>query len=98
MALAEALATRIREMGGRIELNAAVSTIGKADGQWAVTTVQGKVHASGRVIVTTALPLVADMIAAWAPKPYVAALNGIQYIGNVCLVLELDRPCPRPTG
>lgn len=91
VALAEALADKIREMGGRIELNTAVQTISKADNIWKIETGNG-VYTADRVIATTALPLIADMIASWAPAQYVADLRRIQYIGNVCLVLELDRP------
>jgi protoporphyrinogen oxidase len=44
------------------------------------------------VIATIALPLIADTIRDWAISEYVKSLERIQYIGNVCLVLELDRP------
>lgn len=90
IALAEALANQIRALGGRIELNAKVSSVEKHDGMWNTRTSNGVVT-SNRVIVTTALPLVANMIRHWAPPDYVRSLKRIQYIGNVCLVLELDR-------
>jgi protoporphyrinogen oxidase len=91
VALAESLAQRIRELGGRIELNAPVSAITKVNGRWLTATERGLVD-SDKVIATTALPLVADMIRSWAPAPYISQLERINYIGNVCLVLELDRP------
>ena len=90
VALAEKLAERIRELGGRIELNAPVSTIAHREGEWHVTTPRGVVR-SERVIATTALPLLADMVRDWASPDYIRSLEQIQYIGNVCLVLELDR-------
>lgn len=90
VALAEALADRIRSLGGRIELNAKVSEIRERNGRWVAETPAGNVSAD-RVIATTALPLIADMVMSWAPASYIAQLNGIQYIGNVCMVLELDR-------
>lgn len=90
VALADALARRVRELGGRIELNTPVSRIEPAGERWQTTTPVGIVW-SDRVIATPALPLVADMVKAWAPKDYLAQLHRIQYIGNVCLVLELDR-------
>ena len=89
--LAEALADRIRELGGRIEMNAPVSVITPVDGIWQTMTPIGMV-VSDRVIATTALPLIADMVRSWADQDYVKSLERIQYIGNVCLVLELDRP------
>lgn len=88
--LADELAQRIRDLGGRIETNAAVSKIELVDGLWQVTTSHGVVT-SERVIATTALPLIADMIRGWANTDYLKGLECIQYIGNVCLVLELNR-------
>jgi protoporphyrinogen oxidase len=89
--LARALAARIRESGGVIELNTRVSDVRPDGDAWRITTSAGTVTA-GRVIATTALPLVADMIRGWAGADYVAQLERVQYIGNVCLILELDRP------
>lgn len=88
--LADELAQRIRDLGGRIVTNAAVSKIEPIDGLWRVTTSHGIVT-SERVIATTALPLIAEMMRGWANAEYLAGLERIQYIGNVCLVLELDR-------
>jgi len=91
VALAEALANKILEWGGRIKTHAQVVKIEPVDGVWNTVTT-GETFSSDRVIVTTALPLVADMIRIWANRDYIASLERIQYIGNVCLVLELDRP------
>ncbi|MDD5265546.1 MAG: NAD(P)/FAD-dependent oxidoreductase [Methylococcales bacterium] len=89
--LADALAQRILDLGGRIETNAPVSAIEPVDGVWQTTSSNG-VITSDRVIATTALPLIADMVRGWASDDYLKSLERIQYIGNVCLVLELDRP------
>ena len=91
VSLADALAAKIRELGGVISLNSPVSSIRKVDNNWLVETPNGTVT-SQRVICTTALPLIADMIKSWASQSYLDELNRIQYIGNTCLVLELDRP------
>ena len=91
VSLADALAVKIRELGGVISLNSPVSSIRKVDKNWLVETPNGTVT-SQRVICTTALPLIADMIKSWASQSYLDELNRIQYIGNTCLVLELDRP------
>lgn len=90
IALAQSLAERIRAMGGRIELDTRVTAIEKGDGRWCIDTDRGPVEGD-RVLVTTALPLAADLIRHWAPPAYVASLERIQYIGNICLVLELER-------
>ena len=89
--LAEALADRIRQLGGCIELNAPVSRIDPVDGLWRITTPRGTQWCN-RVVATPALPLIAEMIRGWAPASYLQTLRAIQYLGNVCLVLELDRP------
>ena len=91
IALAEALAIKIQGMGGRIELNTPVVKIEPCNGIWNTTSSKGVVS-SDRIIVTTALPLVADMVNNWADSNYLKSLQRINYIGNICLVLELDRP------
>lgn len=89
--LAEALANRIRELGGRIHLNSAVSKIHPDGTGWSVETVNGAVYAD-RVIMTPPLPVIADMVRDWVEVDYVKRLERVRYIGNTCLVLELDRP------
>jgi protoporphyrinogen oxidase len=88
--LADALAQKIRALGGRIETNSRVTTLEPIDGGWQIRTTNGVIN-SDRVIATIALPLIADMVRSWASDEYVKSLERIQYIGNVCLVLELDR-------
>jgi protoporphyrinogen oxidase len=92
VALVKALAARIRELGGRIETGVPVQRIRPDDaGGWLVESVAGTVRCE-RVIATPALPLVADMVAGWAGDAYLSQLRRIEYLANVCLVLELDRP------
>ena len=91
IALANAMANKICELGGEIVTNASVSAIEPSGGGWKTTYSMGMVK-SDRVVVTTALPLIANMVRSWADPRYVISLERIQYIGNVCLVLELDRP------
>ena len=91
VALAEALAQRIRDLGGVISVNTPVSSVTKEGSEWIVKTTDGTIS-SNRVIFTAALPIISEMIRSWAPSEYLDSLNRIQYIGNVCLVLELDRP------
>lgn len=89
--LADALAQRIIDLGGRIETNAPVSKIESVGKVWQTIASDG-VITSDCVIATPALPLIANMVSSWAGPEYVKSLERIQYIGNVCLVLELDRP------
>jgi protoporphyrinogen oxidase len=91
IALAEALAEKIRQLGGEIRLNSPVRTIRPDGNQWQIETSEG-IAIVDQVIVTTALPLLAAMIKTWAEQDYIASLERIRYLANVCLVLELDRP------
>jgi protoporphyrinogen oxidase len=90
IALAEALAKKIRELGGCIELSMPVVRIDYDNKKWKILTSKGMIT-SDRAVVTTALPLVADMIKYWASQEYINLLKRIRYIGNICLILELDR-------
>ncbi len=88
VALAEALAERIENLGGQIKTNANISAIYPVNKQWKLISTQGE-QLADNVIVTTALPIAADMIQNWAPASYLARLRRIHYLANVCLVLEL---------
>lgn len=89
--LANALAREIEKLGGKIHLKTKVNNITPHGKIWETSTNSG-VFNSERVLVTTSLPLIADMINSWAPDDYLNKLNRINYIGNVCLVLVLERP------
>ena len=88
--LAEALADEIRANEGNIKTAAPVDRlIMGEDGRWVAKGTWGSVTAD-RVIATTALPLVADMLVEADPG-YRSELRRIDYLANVCLVLQLDR-------
>lgn len=89
--LAEETARQIGAAGGVVRTGAAVERIRPgADGTWVCEGPWGRVEAD-RVVATTALPLVADMVQDWAPEDYLVGLRGIDYLANICLVLRLDR-------
>ena len=89
--LAEATADAIHAMGGEVRVNTpAVSFARGADGRWRTETASGTIE-SDIVIATTALPLIADMVESWASADYTDSLRRIDYLANVCLVLQLDR-------
>lgn len=90
VALADALVAKIRAHGGEVRLNQRVARVHEQGGRW-LTEVGSDVLVSDAVVLTTALPLAADMVRDWADPDYLSRLERIQYIGNVCLVLELDR-------
>jgi len=90
-ALVERLSENIVGRGGLIRRNAVVNGLLVRQG-----VVSGVICAEGRieadaVIATPALPIVADLVEPHCARSYVAALRRIKYLGNVCVVLELDR-------
>ena len=68
-------ATGLRTEGGRVT---------------AVETAAGPVPAD-LVIATPALPIIAGLVAGHVPDAWARDLERIEYLANVCLVLELDR-------
>lgn len=91
IALAHALGEEFRRMGGCIVLNAPTTSIKPNGNGWVAKTKQGNEYVGRKVLATTALPITADLIKDWAEPQYLRSLERINYIGNVCLVLELDR-------
>lgn len=89
--LAEATADAIRDLGGEVRVGAPVTGCApRPEGGWRVEGPWGALD-SDAVIATPALPLVAEMIGGWADADYAASLRRIDYLANVCLVLQLDR-------
>ncbi|MGJ8583196.1 MAG: NAD(P)/FAD-dependent oxidoreductase [Marinosulfonomonas sp.] len=89
--LAEEIANAIKTNGGTVKLNAPVDTVERVDdGRWSTGGAWGRIE-SDIVVATTALPLVADMVENWAESAYIAQLRRIDYLSNICLVLQLDR-------
>jgi protoporphyrinogen oxidase len=90
-ALADAVAGAFRDAGGVLKVNCPATGLHVEDGRVrGVDTPQGRVTAD-RVIVTTALPIFADLVAPHADAAYLETLGRIGYLGNVCLTLELNR-------
>ncbi len=89
--LAEETGRQIAENGGSVRTNSPIEQIvPNEDGTWVCKGQWGSVEAD-RVVATTALPLVADMVKDWAPSDYLQSLRTIDYLANICLVLRLDR-------
>jgi protoporphyrinogen oxidase len=90
-ALSRRLAERIRELGGEVRTNTPVEEIlvegGKVKG---VQTPAGRIEAPN-VIATPALPLIERMVGNHLTAREREKLLGIEYLANVCLVLQLDR-------
>lgn len=106
-ALAEALRDKIEENGGQVHTSSPVDAITKTSdsGLWRAHCSSLNAENScpkekngttyelvaPSVLVTTALPIFASLIKDWAPQNYTDSLKRVNYIGNTCLTLELDR-------
>lgn len=90
-ALAEELAGAIRAKGGIIRTGVRATGLVVEDG--AVTGVQtdSGMIAADAVIATTALPIFAGLVEPHTSPDYVESLRRVEYLANVCIVLELDR-------
>ena len=90
-ALADRLAEEIARLGGTIETRRPAIGLEVRDGAvTAVRTSTGTIAADA-VLATTSLPIFADLVEPHAEARYVERLRAIDYLANVCLVLELDR-------
>ncbi len=90
-ALAERMAEAIAAEGGTIRLNTRVTDLMTSGGRVIGVRTGADAVRADAVIATPALPIVADLVEPHAPPAYVTELRRIQYLANVCLVLELDR-------
>lgn len=89
--LADALRRECERLGVEVRTGTAVSGLEVEDGRCtAVRTADGTIRA-GSVLLTLALPQIADLLEPHVGGDYVAGLRRIEYLANICLVLELDR-------
>ncbi|QNN22076.1 NAD(P)/FAD-dependent oxidoreductase [Planctomycetales bacterium ZRK34] len=89
--LAQSLADEIVKHGGEILTNHPVNELHITDNRVTGLRAAGKDFEADRVLLTTPLPIAADLIQPHADAAYVDSLRRIEYLANVCLVLELDR-------
>jgi protoporphyrinogen oxidase len=89
--LADQLAGAIRLAGGEVRTSQPVRELLFRDGRVTGVRTDAEVIAADAVLATPALPIVADLAAPHATREYVEQLRRIDYLANVCLVLELDR-------
>lgn len=89
--LSKAMMARVIERGGEVRLNTSVTGLSLAEGRvTGVTTSHGPVAAQG-VLSTIPQPVFAKLVAPHVDSSYVEQLRKIEYLGNVCMVLELEK-------
>jgi protoporphyrinogen oxidase len=89
--LAEALKRKLESMGVEIRLNAGVTAIESDAARAQAVRVDGERLAARAIMMTQALPQIADLLEGHVDAGFIAGLRRIDYLANVCLVLELDR-------
>ncbi len=89
--LAQAMADEITRLGGEIRYRSPVTGItGDGDLITALLTADGEVRGT-QYLLTPAFPIIADIFEGAADPGWLQAMRRVNYLGNVCLVLELDR-------
>jgi len=89
--LAQAMADEITRLGGEIRYQTPVTGIASdGDTITALRTQDGEVQGA-QYLLTPSLPIIADILDGAADPAWLATLRRVKYLGNVCLVLELDR-------
>ena len=86
--LAESVANKIIEFGGTIKYNTEVSAV---NGESAIILADGRVLTADKAVLTTPLPITAKILESSVESKYIDQIKQIQYIGNICLTLELNR-------
>lgn len=90
-ALADRLATNIQQQGGRIFTGANVHELQVSCNRITGVIANSSLFPTDTLIATPALPIVAKLLDAHLPKEYLDKLRRIRYLGNLCIVLELQR-------
>src|SRR5215204_2106628 len=90
-ALADQLALAVCSNGGTIRLESRVTELLGWDGRIAGVRTEHSVIAADAVLATPALPIVADLVESLVSSEYADSLRRIQYLANICIVLELNR-------
>ncbi len=85
--LAESMTKEINVLGGKVHLNRAVVAVNNDE----IKTEDGEIFKADKTVLTIPLPLINHLLKGHVEEPYLERLNKIQYIGNVCLTLELKQ-------
>ena len=89
--LADELRISIEERGGKIHLKSEIKTLQRTDaGTILLETTAGRKE-KDLVVLTPALPVIAQLLKSSVSSEYYLGLNAVKYIGNVCLVLQLSK-------
>jgi protoporphyrinogen oxidase len=90
-AFANRITSQIESNGGRIFVDSPVHSLLVKDGKVTEIQAAGDKFKVDAIIATPALPIIADLVEPYVSQEYIKQLRRIKYLGNVCLILELDR-------
>jgi len=85
--LADSMMKEIHNMGGMVHVNRTVVSVTNDE----IKTADGEVFKADKTVLTIPLPLISNLLKEAVDASYIEQLNKIQYIGNVCLTLELKQ-------
>lgn len=91
LALAELMAKKIEEAGGQVQLDAKVERLVVEDGRVVGCETNSDQFVADQIVSTVPLPVHSKLVAPFASPEYVQEIDKVEYLGNVCLVLQLDR-------
>jgi protoporphyrinogen oxidase len=90
-ALADDILRHIEASGGRVITRTPVTALLVSNGRIAGVVAGETSYPVDAVILTTPLPVAAQLLAGVAPDAYCRRLGRIRFLANRCLVLEIDR-------
>ena len=90
-ALADLMVDHIAEWNGEIRLGTPATGLQIEGGRICAVRAAGATFPCDAVILTPALPIIADLLEGHVPTEYTVQLRKIQYLASLCLILRLDR-------
>jgi len=86
----QSIEENLRKLGVNIHLNSPIQSIQVEDNRFTSLYLAERTHSADRLLVTTPLPIFAKLCPALPPE-YADRLSRIRYLGNICLVLVLEK-------
>jgi len=85
------VARKIIKYGGEIRTASPAVAIEVDNGKVTGVRIKDELIKTDAVIMTTALPIIADIVEPHVNSQYVESLRKIKYLANLCLILELEK-------
>jgi protoporphyrinogen oxidase len=90
-ALADELVARITRSGGQVRLKTSARGLITESGRVTAVASEAEAIKADAVILTPALPIIAELMKPHVSAAYAGQIGAIDYLANVCVVLELSR-------